>query len=177
MKGITVERSPDNTTTYEAYVETFEQSCKPNSMLFNITISFPRGMRRIEHTLSDARPTSDPVDVYEGDGPVAERGGSYARTLYLALPAEPKALEEWNQRIAAALPISNDWVLLDALGSVLGVEWYANSPIPEPDECKQRGHLKNGITIYDCFSTTYGTHASPNNTGLSPLSYFSSYSY
>jgi hypothetical protein len=81
-KSLTVKRSPDNETTYEANMETFAQSCKPNSMLYNVTISFPRSVRQIQHTLSDARPVPDPVDVYDID----------SQSIQLDLPAEPQAL-------------------------------------------------------------------------------------
>jgi hypothetical protein len=105
IESITVERRPDNTTTYNAQLETFEQSCWPRSMLYNVTISFPRGSRKIEHTLSDARAVPDPKDIYDHRLPYIDGGNN---SIYMALPAEPKALKEWNQKILTALPVSNE---------------------------------------------------------------------
>jgi hypothetical protein len=157
VKSLTVKRSPDNETTYEANMETFAQSCKPNSVLYNVTISFPRGVRQIQHTLSDARPVPDPVDVYDID----------SQSIQLDLPAEPQALRTWNQKVLDALPVSNEWALLDALGSVLDAEWYADTVVPSPSECTQRDNSGDGTTIHECFddSLPLGTSPSLNNTG------------
>jgi hypothetical protein len=160
VQSLTVKRSPDNETTYEANMETFAQSCKPNSMLYNVTISFPRGVRQIQHTLSDARPVPDPVDVYDIDSQYIE----------LDLPAEPQTLRTWNQKVLAAIPVSNEWALLDALGSVLDAEWYTDSMVPSLSDCTQRDNSGDGTTTHECFSISLGTYPSGNNTsGKSPV--------
>jgi hypothetical protein len=165
IESITVKRRQDNIATYDAQLETFEQSCWPISMLYNVTISFPRGVRKIEHKLSDARAIPDPKDVYDHNlGYLGEGNNS----IYIALPAEPKALEEWNQKIRTVLPVSNEWVLLDALGTILAGNTFQNTMIPIPDgemdrgcreshspdclSCKHRETAENGTIIYDCSS-------------------------
>jgi hypothetical protein len=163
IKSITVKSSPDNSTTYAARVETFKQSCKTNSMLYNITISFPRGVRKIEHTLSDARPMPDPVDIYDNDGSMLSMKIS---------TAEPEALKEWKHRVAAAMQISNEWALLDALGDVLTFDWYSGAGI----YCEQSEISENSTFTQDCLPIGYDGNRLPNNTGgkSSVLLFFSS---
>jgi hypothetical protein len=185
LESVTVIRRPDNITTYEAQLETFEQSCWPKSMLYNVTISFPRGVRKIEHTLSDARAVPDPKDIYDHPLPYLAGGNN---SIYMALPAEPKALEEWNQKILTALPVLNEWVLLDALGSILpghsrvanilpdpnGSEWeQGDEDGPNYTKCKQRELSENSTIVYDCFSNDYG--GGMRQGTRKSLSYFSSY--
>jgi hypothetical protein len=93
--NIITKHNLDNTTTYEALMEVTEQSCTPYSMLYNVDISFPRGIRTITHTISNPKtlPNMDNIyDKYDLRGPWG---------IYLDFPAKPHALEEWHQRIIA----------------------------------------------------------------------------
>jgi hypothetical protein len=168
VKYLTIKRRPDNLIPPEAQLETFEQSCWPISMLYNVTISFPRGVRKIEHTLSNARAVPDPKDIYDHRLPYFDDGGN--NSIYLALPAEPKAQEEWNQKVLTALPVVNEWLLLDALGSLLAGE---ASRMLSATDCQQREVWENGTSVEDCAVAELvgrmGTRKS--------LSYFSSYDW
>ncbi|KAH4276439.1 hypothetical protein HBI70_071390 [Parastagonospora nodorum] len=139
----TVQRSQQNTTSYEAFVETTEQSCHPTSVLYAVEVTFPRGIQTIQHSLSDARSLPKQKDLYDG------LQGSLG--ISLVLPPESQALEEWRQKMLTALPISNEWALLDALGSSLEGSFYEDSPRPYPDECRKRQNSKNDTDISDCW--------------------------
>jgi hypothetical protein len=156
VNNIIVKRSLDNTTTYEALVEVVEHICRPYSMLYNVNISFTRGGRTIEHTVSDPKAVPNPVDLYD------EYEDGYHWGIDLCIPAEPQALTEWRQRIFAALPVSNEWAILDALGNVLDVAWYREVFLYKPDthKCVQRNAFDNGTMTYICESvgSDDGTH-------------------
>ena len=159
VKSITTERSLNFTKTYKAHMETVEYSCKPCSMLHEVYLSFPRGVRSTKHTTSDPGPILDPVDIYDGDV-----RGRTDRVIHIDLAASPQALEAWRQRLIAALPVTNGRAILDALGSVLEVAWYAESSTPGVEECNQTHAFDNGTTIHECMNISNETEPSGNNT-------------
>jgi hypothetical protein len=126
--GFTIQRSPRNVTSYEGIVETTEQSCEAISVLYAVEVTFPRGIRTIKYSLSDVRSLPKQNDLFENVAGIFPGIG-------LVLPPEPQALEDWHQRILAAIPISNQWALLDALGSVLRGKFYEYFPRVSPDKC------------------------------------------
>jgi hypothetical protein len=119
-------------------------SCKPYSMLYDVTISFPRGVRTIEHNISDSKVLPIPKDVLDENVPK-----NWPPGLYLSTYAEPQALEEWRQRALALVPVFNEWAILDALGTVLDVAWYSGAP-GYSEGCIQKYAFENGTTIHVC---------------------------
>jgi hypothetical protein len=85
-------------------------------VLYDVDLSFPRGLRKIEHSLSNERALLGKADILDQEG-----------LLILYLPPEPQALEDWKQKVATAIPIANEWVLLDALGRLLVDVFYDKS--------------------------------------------------
>jgi hypothetical protein len=138
----TVQRSPRNVTSYEASVETTKQSCEAMSVLYAVDVTFPRGIRTIQHSLSDIRSLPKYNDIFDND----EIPG-----IGLAIPLESQALEDWHERILAAIPISNEWALLNALGSVLTGKFYEDSPRSSSDQCRKRNNSNNATEIQDCW--------------------------
>jgi hypothetical protein len=139
----TIQRSPRNVTSYEAIVETTEQSCKAMSVLYAVKVTFSRGVRTIQHSLSDIKPLPKQKDILDE--------GTGFQGIGLDLPPRSRALEDWHQRVLAAIPISNEWALLDALGSVLTGKFYEGSPPPSLRNCQKRNESNNDTEIQDCW--------------------------
>jgi hypothetical protein len=154
----TIQRSPRNVTSYEAIVKTTEQSCKAMSVLYAVKVTFPRGVRTIQHSLSDIKPLPKKQDILDE--------GTGFHGIGLVLPPESRALEDWHQRVLAAVPISNEWTLLDALGSVLTGKFYEGSPRPFPDYCRKRNESNNDTEIQDCWNWGgFGNYNPANYSG------------
>jgi hypothetical protein len=147
IKGIIVKGSLDNATTYEALVEAVEHFCKPYSMLYDVNISFLHGVRTINHKTSDLKAVPSPAVIYDDVDELREWPG-----FYLKMPAEPLVLEQWRQRVIAALPVFNEWAILDALGLILNVAGYTESSLPKLPDCIQNNALHNGTTVHLCES-------------------------
>jgi hypothetical protein len=139
----TVQRSPRNVTSYKATVETTEQSCEAVSVLYAVEVTFPRGIRTIKHSLSDTKPLPKHKDILD-----KENGVPF---IELVFPPESRALEDWHKRIRAAIPISNEWALLDALGSLLEGKFYEASPRSSPYQCRKRNDKNNDTETKDCW--------------------------
>jgi hypothetical protein len=150
----TVQRSSQNVTNYKAIVETTEQSCEAVSALYAVEVAFPRGIRTIQHSLSDIKSMPKWKDIHDDGTPGIE----------LVLPPESPALEDWLQRVHAAIPISNEWALLDALGSVLTGKFYEDSLPPYPDDCRKRNESNNDTEIRDCWGWRGSQHYDPANS-------------
>jgi hypothetical protein len=137
--GITVQRSSRNVTSYEAFVETTKQACEPVSALYNVYVTYPRGVQTIQHSL---------IDV----GVLPKKMFQYDEGLTLVLPPDPQSLQNWYQRITATLPIANQWALSDALGLVLVDNFYLTilGPVLEEEGCTKRNNPNNATDIYDC---------------------------
>jgi hypothetical protein len=155
VHNITLTRGPENTTRYEAGVVTVEQLCKPISMLYNADISFPRGVRKIKHSLSDARALPNAAELYNGSYcDVVPYGGCEHDGLFLKVPAEPQAYEDWHEKVREAFPIANEWALLDALGHLLEVKSDTSllPPDPESEDCEEVYNLQSGETVLHCIN-------------------------
>jgi hypothetical protein len=139
----TVQRSPRNVTSYKATVETTEQSCEAVSVLYAVEVTFPRGIRTIKHSLSDTKPLPKHKDILD-----KENGVPF---IELVFPPESRALEDWHRRIRAAIPISNEWALLDALGSLLEGKFYEASPRSSPWQCRKGNESNNDTETQDCW--------------------------
>ncbi|KAH8627149.1 hypothetical protein IG631_19167 [Alternaria alternata] len=94
----------------------------------------------------------DPVDIYDdyGSGPSME----ISRT-------EHEAMKKWKHRVAAAMQISNEWALLDALGDVLTFDWYQGAGI----YCEDIEISENVTFTQDCLPIGYDGNGLRNNTG------------
>jgi hypothetical protein len=156
----TIQRGSQNITTYTAFVETIEQSCRADSVLYDVNVTFPRGVQKFEHSLSDARPLLTPMNI----------GKDYG-LLWFKLPPEP---QDQNHGIAALLPIFNEWALLDALGHQLTGDFYETALLPDvaeklgygsvrkphkDDYCQESNDLNNATRTLDC----RGWHGQPIN--------------
>jgi hypothetical protein len=146
----TVQRSPWNVTSYEASVETTEQSCEAMSVLYAVEVTFPRGIRTIQHSLSDIKSLPKHYDILDKHQVFSTYPG-----IELIFPSEPQELEDWHQKVLAAIPISNEWALLDALGSLLTAKFYEKSIRASPDKCKKRNNSNNDTEILDCWGWGY----------------------
>jgi hypothetical protein len=157
-----VKRRLDNTRTYEALVTGSELSCRAYSMLYDVNISFPRGIRTIEHKISDPKAVPNAVDIYGQYVP-----GRSPRGIHLSTPADTHAVEEWRDKIFTALPVSNEWAILDALGAALDVAWYWENweSFAGSENCIQQDAFENGTTIDVCWSSFLTGSPSYNNTG------------
>ncbi|KAH5159599.1 hypothetical protein HBH69_060440 [Parastagonospora nodorum] len=145
-----------NKTSYEAYVETIEQSCTPKSVLYNVNVTSLRSVQSLEHHLSD-----------EKEMPKKWNGSQTGMTL--DVPAERHAARDWNQMVLDMLPAFNEWALLDALGSSLEGVFLEQSPTYH--RCKPRAGPENGTMIEDCIwdYTTPCFERRPLNSPKAPL--------
>ncbi|KAI8932498.1 hypothetical protein NX059_010680 [Plenodomus lindquistii] len=154
--NFTMQRDSDNVTSYNAIVETSKQTCEAVSALFSIEVTFPRGVQTVQVSMNDIRPMPTSKDIFDKED-------SGLPGIWLVLPPESPALEDWRQRILAALPISNEWALLDALGSVLAGKFYEDSPRAFPDDCQEISNPNNDTKLYDCWGWGGFTPYNPAN--------------
>jgi hypothetical protein len=147
----TVQRGPRNATSHEASVETTEQSCEAMSVLYAVEVTFPHGIRTMQHSLSDIRSLPKQKDIFDD---VTGMPG-----IGLVLPPEPQALEDWHRKILAAIPISNEWALLDALGSVLEGIFYEYSSPRLLDHCLK----ENRTDMQECWNEGRVNGSDPAN--------------
>jgi hypothetical protein len=123
-----------NITSYVA--ESMQQSCEPVSVLYIVDLSSPRGLRKVDLSFSDTQPLLKKDQVFDGNDEVS-----------LALPPEPQALQDWQQKVVTALPAVNEWALLDALGELLVGEYYNENYYYIQDGC-QRGTNQTQDCVY-----------------------------
>jgi hypothetical protein len=144
----TPQRTFNNVTSFKGFRETYEQTCKPQSVLYDVNISFPRGVQTVQHSRSNWKLLSPLADY--GDF----HGGGLSGELELPLPPDEQALQDWNHRIQALFPLANEWALLDALGQMLEDTTYQtdNSWGLEPDDpnCEISSIATNGTTFWNC---------------------------
>jgi hypothetical protein len=158
--NFTVQRSPHNVPSYEAIVETTEQSCEAVSVLYDVDVTFPRGIQTIQHFLSDVRALPKKVDIFGASE------GHPNPNIVLDLPPDPQALQDWHQKTLAALPISNEWALLNSLGDVLEGKFYENSQHRYPDMCQKRNNPNNATEIHYCWGwENVKIHRPANHSG------------
>ncbi|CAN9172688.1 unnamed protein product [Alternaria alternata] len=117
----------------------------PKSVLYNVNVSFPRGVQKIEYGLSDENAMRK---KWKEAADVNLWSNSSWATMGLTLPAEQQAARDFNQKMLDALPAFNQWALLDALGSLLDGEYHEVST--NHGSCIQRTNPENGIVTEDC---------------------------
>jgi hypothetical protein len=158
---------------------TVETSCKAYSMLYDVNISFPRGVRKIEHTLSNLRAIPKPTDLYDSDPPesvtsILDFLGSpptHDPVIILNMSGGPQAVEEWRQTLRTAIPVTNKWALLDALGSVLEAESWVDTRLDDKAKYQPENEPGNSTSTKDCNYKEIETSLSDNNTAS--MSYIS----
>jgi hypothetical protein len=146
-------QGPQNITNY--YVEMTEQTCKSVSVLYDVDISFPRGIRKIEHSQSNMEALLDKADVLDENG-----------TMALAYPPKPQTEEDWHQKVLTVLPVINEWALLDSLGEQLVGSSYDNLTYRISGSC-QRGINVTDLCIMATGNGYYMTRGTANK--LQPL--------
>jgi hypothetical protein len=165
-RWFTPQRTSNNVTSFKGFRETYEQICKPYSVLYDVNISFPRGVQTVHHSRSNWELLSPLADY--GDFP---RGG-LPRGLELPLPPDEQALQDWNHRMQALFPLANEWALLDALGTMLEdttyqTGFYVGGLEPDDDpNCKISSIATNGTTFWNCL----GWSASDQTMNISCVS-------
>lgn len=137
--------SDHNTKSYQADVETTELVCGPKSVLYNVHVSFPRGVQKIEYGISDENAL---LKKWKEAADVNLWSNSSWATMSLTLPAQQQAARDFNQKMIDALPAFNQWALLDALGSLLDGEYHEVSA--NHGSCIRRTNPENGIVTEDC---------------------------
>jgi len=115
ISNYSMSRNDQNITVYEAQVKTTEQACISKSVLYDVNVTFPRGVQKLEYRLSD----EDDMREKWHDARDIWSSLPTSSTLSLTIPAEPQEAENWNQKVLGALPAFNEWAILDALGGLL----------------------------------------------------------
>jgi hypothetical protein len=161
ITNYTAQRTSKNETSFQGFGTTVEQSCKPYTVLYDVNVSFPRGIQTIQYSRSNLEKLASMMGyahAFNISGVTME---------ILALPAEANVLQAWNDRMHTLLPLANQWALLDALGVSLEETIY----VLEKGFNRQRGqtwcHLSsnstNGTTFFNC-DVTIGHSLSANAT-------------
>jgi len=130
ISSYSISRSDQNATDYKAHVETTEQACISKSVLYDVNITFPRGVQKLEYHLSDEEDMRE--KWFDADYDEFLPGRLTSSALSLTIPADPQAARDWNTKVLDALPVFDKWAILDALGSLLEgdstLEWAGRYP-------------------------------------------------
>jgi hypothetical protein len=161
---VTAQRTSKNATSFEVQRATAELFCKPYSMLYDVKVSFPRGIQTVQYTTSDMKMLSS-TGNYSGDKPfsikpiigevsVGDSKNSPLPEAWLDLPADAQTLQDWNLRMRILLPLATEWALLDALGLLLEDKIYSRSPAsgfdPGNPWCNESSISTNGTAFLIC---------------------------
>jgi hypothetical protein len=135
-----------------------EQSCETVSMLYDVEVSFPRGLRQIKHSCSNAEPFENKSRML---GPTWYIPSPNLYTM-LKLPAEAQVIHIWNQQVISLIPIVNQWALSDAMGELLVGEFYDQYRWVVQKDCDVRYNISQ---LGDCVvgSSTERRSHSPSN--------------
>jgi hypothetical protein len=156
----------NNSVVWNADSVTKKQICEAESALYNITVTFPRGVQTVNYSLSDVQPLAKKRDLYDVadiSGRADFTGGDYG--VQLALPPETDALQIWYRKLSKALPISNEWAIIDSLMTLVEGECFQDTGLPShaapPSDdlylwfthdlnCPQREGSSGDTITYDC---------------------------
>jgi hypothetical protein len=138
---------------YEILRSTAEMTCKPHSVLYDVTVSFPRGIQTVQHTTSDVKLLSPMRDCSALPSDRLKHYGLVWGQLMFLL--DPQSLQDSNQRMRNLVSLSNEWALLDALGSLLEDEFYSspagNFGLYSDNPCFKESNIStNGTTYIAC---------------------------
>ena len=159
ISDYSISRNDQNITVYEAHVETTEQACIPKSVLYDVNVTFPRGVQKLEYHMSDE------TDVRKKwhDASESFSGQLTSSALSLTIPANPQAARDWNTKVLDALPVFNQWAILDALGSLLEGVGKEISTNHDYSRCGPLTARDNKTTTKRCddWTTLMSCHADP----------------
>lgn len=159
ITSYTVKRELSGDLVGEATCMVEEQICIAQSVLYNVSITFPRGVQTVDCFFSDLKALPRKVDPFGAE-----------LYLKLELPPEIQALHNWYQILSTSIPASNEWALLDALGALIeGKSFQGTYPsLPSPtsgypamespteqghhggSNCHQRAGSSSTTPVYDC---------------------------
>jgi hypothetical protein len=123
--AFTKRQTSENVTSFEIFRSTAETICNPQSVLYDVKVSFLRGIQTVQHTISDAKPLSPMTDYSGIPSDLLQQNGLIAGQL--GFPLDAQRLQDSNQRMRNLVPLSTEWILLDALGILLEDKFYSHS--------------------------------------------------
>jgi len=115
-----LQHNPNGSLLWTAYSKRIEQICEAKSALYNVSITFPRGVQTVNYSLSEVKSALKQTDLLGTD-----------LEILIELPPGTQVLESWYQRLATAIPMSNEWAILDALGTLIEGTCTQQLSIPE----------------------------------------------
>jgi hypothetical protein len=160
IANYTVQRDLNSGLVWNANCVIEEQICMAQSVHYDVNVTFPRGVQTVSYSLGDAKVPLTQIDIL--------RAGSEFG-LQIELPPEAKAFQDWYRELSRFIPASNEWAILDALGTLIeGTSFHLTStpslllPLPgypslEPpledgtgSTCQQREGSFGPTPLYDC---------------------------
>jgi hypothetical protein len=130
------------------------------SVHYDVHVTFPRGVQTVSYSIGDAKVPLTQIDML--------RAGSEFG-LRIELPPEAEVFQDWYRELSRFIPASNEWAILDALGTLIeGTSFHLGSipsfllPLPgypslEPPlengtgaTCYQREGSFGATPLYDC---------------------------
>jgi len=136
ISNYTVQGDPSNEIVGEANCRVEEQICIAYSVLYDVTITFPRGVQTVDYSFSGAKALPRKPDAM---GPKS--------ALRLELPPKSQAYKDWYHELSTIIPNSNEWAILDALGALIeGTSFQATAPslVPSLDYASLQSPLEQG---------------------------------
>jgi len=108
ISNYTVQGDLSNEIVGEANCRVDEQVCIAQSVLYDVTITFPRGVQTVDYSFGGARALPRKVEALGAES-----------ALRLELPPKSQAYKEWYDELSTIIPNSNEWAILDALGALI----------------------------------------------------------
>jgi len=151
ISNYTVQGDPSNEIVGEANCRVEEQICIAQSVLYDVAITFPRGVQTVEYSFSGAKVLPRKIEALGAES-----------ALKLELPPNSQAYKDWYHELSTMIPSSNEWAILDALGALIeGTTFQATAPsqlvswldYPPPQSLLEQGcdsgsdcHLREGTS-------------------------------
>lgn len=162
-------RDFQNETSWEVLRTTSKLNYKPQTVRYDVQVSFPRGVQTVRYDTSDVKPLS-PIGVYTDT--VTNYfilGENQPQTVSMNLPADTHAVQDWNDRTRIIFSMYNEWTLLEALGSLLQDKIYISNlgwRLKSNDSwCnKSSSNAINETKSFDCFSWNLDTSSEMNSS-------------
>jgi hypothetical protein len=160
IANYTVQRDLNSGLVWNSNCIIKEQICMAQSVHYDVNVTFPRGVQTISYSIGDAKVPLTQIDIL--------RAGSEFGLL-IELPPEAEVFQDWYRELSRFIPASNEWAILDALGTLIeGTSFHLGSipslllPLPgypsiEPplengtgSTCQQREGSFGPTPLYDC---------------------------
>ncbi|KAH6870614.1 hypothetical protein BKA58DRAFT_385377 [Alternaria rosae] len=161
IANYTVQRDPSiGALVWAANCVVKEQICIAESVLYNISVMFPRGIQTVDYSFSGSKALSRKADAL----------GAESR-LELELPPKTQAFQDWYRELSTIIPVSNEWAILDAMGALIEGTSFQLEPVPSRlsplpghpplesvlgqqsnsgTDCQQRENPSSPTLVYDC---------------------------